>query len=264
VIQNLAINADQAMPHGGTFTVAARNVILDGDTMPSHVKLSPGSYIKITLTDEGCGILPQHLDKIFDPYFTTKNGGSGLGLATAHSIIIQHAGAITVESKVAQGTTFTLYLPAVPDAKAPSVSSDASSSAKLQENASGGRILVLDDEEMIRTLVEQILTRYGYEVVATSDGMDTLSSYRQAKQEGSPFDVVVLDLTIPGGMGGKEVMQQLLTIDPEVNAIVSSGYYNDPIMANYRKFGFSGIVAKPYKVQDLLETIQQTIQRSHN
>lgn len=260
VIQNLAINADQAMPDGGTFRVAAENVTLGAACMPPHVNLPAGTYVKIAFTDEGCGIAPEHVTKVFDPYFTTKNAGSGLGLATTHSIIIQHSGTIAVESTLGKGTTFTVYLPAIPGKKV-SEPPERPPAPISQKKIPGGRVLVLDDEEMICTLVEQILTRYGYEVVATSDGVDTLSSYRQAQSNGSPFDVVVLDLTIPGGMGGKEVMQQLLTLDPDVNAIVSSGYYNDPIMANYQEYGFSGIVAKPYKVQDLLETVQETIQR---
>jgi PAS domain S-box-containing protein len=261
VIQNLAINADQAMPEGGTFRVTAENVALGADDyMSPHINLPDGPYVKIVFSDEGCGIAPDHVTKVFDPYFTTKNDGSGLGLATTHSIIIQHAGAITVDSVLDKGTIFTVYLPAIPGLEI-STPSELLPMPESEEGLLGGRVLVLDDEEMIRTLVKQILTRYGYDVVATADGVDTLSSYRQAKLDGSPFDVVVLDLTIPGGMGGKEVMQQLLISDPDVNAIVSSGYYNDPIMANYQAYGFSGIVAKPYKVQDLLETVQQTIQR---
>jgi PAS domain S-box-containing protein len=260
VFQNVIANADQAMPNGGVIDIKAQNVVIDKRHRPNSFSLPSGPYVRITVTDHGQGIAPEHLPKIFDPYFTTKEEGSGLGLATAYSIISQHGGTITVDSTLGRGTRLTLYFPALaqpqePEAAAPAIPVPAGTGKPE------GRVLVLDDEEMILSLVKQILTKYGYEVVITSDGTETLSSFEQAQQEGRPFDVVVLDLTIPGGKGGKEVIQELRSRDPNIHAIVSSGYYNDPVLANYRQYGFSGMVPKPYRVQELLQIIEKTMHK---
>ena len=262
VFQNIIINADQSMPKGGSIEIDASNVTIDSTNRPEGVVLLDGVYVRVRVSDCGHGIAPEHLAKIFDPYFTTKEEGSGLGLATAHSIITQHGGTVTLLSTLGIGTRFTLYFPALVDglpAKEP-VSPTLKSTISTKNE---GRVLVLDDEEMILALIKQTLTRYGYDVVVTSDGVDTLASYDQARREGHPFDVVVLDLTIPGGTGGREVIEKLRTHDSEVIAIVSSGYYNDPVLANYREYGFSGMVPKPYKVQELLQVIQQAMLKRH-
>ena len=260
VFQNIIINADQAMPDGGVIFIKAANITFEPDEIPDGLPVSPGPYVQIDISDQGHGIAPEQMSKIFDPYFTTKDEGTGLGLATAHSIITQHGGVIMVESKLGQGTTFTLYLPATMttmEEPVPEEPEDELTTLDLGEHE--GRILVLDDEEMILSLVNQILTRYGYKVVVTTDGTETLAAYKEALSTQQPFDMVILDLTIPGGKGGKDVIQELRALNSNVHAIVSSGYYNDPVLANYREYGFDGMVAKPYKVSELLQIIQKTL-----
>ena len=247
VINNLIINADQAMPAGGIIKVGAENMaVVEEHGLP----LKEGKYVKISIEDQGIGIPEEHLSDIFDPYFTTKHKGSGLGLATSYSIIKNHEGCITVESKLGVGTTFYLYLPA--SQKEPLTKKDIAEGPL----AGKGRVLVMDDEEIIRDLTGELLSHLGYEVESARDGAEAIGLYKQAKAASRPFAVVIMDLTIPGGMGGKETMQKLLEIDPGVKAIVSSGYSNDPIMTDYRQYGFSAVVAKPYKVQELSKTLQ--------
>jgi two-component system, cell cycle sensor histidine kinase and response regulator CckA len=260
-IQNLAINARQAMPDGGVFRVKASNINLEAHAAISELSLPEGAYVKMTFSDLGSGIPQDQQSNIFDPYYTTKKDGSGLGLATTHSIVRQHDGAILVQSALNEGTTFDVYLPAFRAISSPDKPEDLEPIESV-EGEDRGRILVLDDEEMVRSLINIALSKYGYEVDLQSDGRSAIQAYRQAVQTGCPYDLVILDLTVPGGMGGKEVMAELLQIDSDVNAIVSSGYHNDPVMANYRDFGFSGIVAKPYKVRELVRTVQQTIRQS--
>lgn len=261
VFQNIIINADQAMPDGGVIFIKAANMTAGPDQMPDDLALSPGvSYVRIDILDQGGGIAPEQMSKIFDPYFSTKDEGTGLGLATAHSVITQHGGTITVESRLGQGTTFTVYLPATTTMVEELAPEDPETEfTALDVGEHDGHILVLDDEEMILSLVKQILTRFGYSVVVSTDGAETLSLYQEALMTQQPFDMVILDLTIPGGKGGKDVIQELRALNPNVHAIVSSGYYNDPVLANYREYGFDGMVAKPYKVHDLLQVIQKTL-----
>lgn len=252
VIQNLIINAMQAMPDGGTITVSAENVHLEPNTT---LPLPGGRYVKVVVKDHGVGIPPENITKIFDPYFTTKKKGSGLGLAAAYSIVKKHDGFISVESEVGVGSTFTVYLPAttksVISAKPPLVAS-----AQAQGS---GRILVMDDEQIIRDVTGHILRRLGYEAAFAQDGEEAITAYQQAMAENRPFQAVIMDLTIPGGMGGKEAIKRLREIDPNVKAIVSSGYSNDPVMSNFTEYGFSGCVAKPYNVQELSHTLQKVI-----
>jgi PAS domain S-box-containing protein len=249
-IHNLIMNADQAMPDGGTVTVTGENVtVVDGNSM----RLSEGPYVKITVADQGPGIPAEYVQKIFDPYFTTKRKGAGLGLATCYSIIKRHEGHITVESVLGAGTTFLVYLPAI-DRAVP----EGSDEDQLPIRGSG-RILIMDDEEMVREVATRILTTMGFEVEDSSDGSEAISLYVQAKKNGKPFGAVIMDLTVPGGMGGKEAIKRLIEIDPQVKAIVSSGYSNDPIMSHFREFGFSGVVAKPYSIRTLGETIKKVM-----
>ena len=194
-----------------------------------------------------------YLSKIFDPYFTTKEKGSGLGLATSYSIIKKHGGYITVESEVGVGTTFYIYLPA--SMKEIPIGED-----KKEEICFGhGYILLMDDRESIRDMVGEMLSYFGYEVEATGEGSEAIDLYKKAKKAGQSFDAVILDLTIPGGMGGEEVIQKLLEIDPQVKAIASSGYSNDPIMSEYKQYGFSKVVTKPYDVRKLSEILHKVI-----
>lgn len=244
VLNNLAMNADQAMPAGGILRVQAENIELMAHSV--SLGLDAGRWVKISLQDQGIGIPEEYLKKIFDPYFTTKPKGSGLGLATAYSIVKNHHGIIAVDSKPGEGSTFTICLPA--------------SENELLEQSSGpvpmapegsARVLVLDDEEAICMLVTCALEELGYKVTETNDGTQAIAAYEKAMKDGQPFDIFISDLTIPGGMGGQETIKRLLEIDPEILAIVSSGYANDPVMSRYQEYGFSGMIAKPYEIDAL-------------
>jgi PAS domain S-box-containing protein len=250
VIGNLLINADQAMPAGGVITLGTENVWLRNGDAGS---LPPGKYVKITVADQGVGISPENLPKIFDPYFTTKDTGSGLGLATVYAIIKNHTGSIQVESRPGLGTTFTIFLPATEEDNL------ANSQAPLLPANGKGRILVMDDEESIRYLLDKILSRIGYEASFARDGFEAVEAYTKAKESGQSFSAVICDLTIRGGMGGREAIRELLAIDPQVKAIVSSGYSDDPAMADYQKYGFRGVIAKPYKIIELSYVLQEVI-----
>jgi len=251
VINNLLINADQAMPEGGVIRVSCENVTLEAQDVPP---LAAGRYVQVTIADSGTGIPKEHLAKVFDPYFTTKQRGSGLGLAVTYSIINKHGGNITLESTLGKGTVFRLYLPATDKKPAPA-------RAEVENIRTGhGRVLVMDDEEPIRTTMRDILVRLGYDVAFAEDGVQAIEIYRNAMDKrGTPFDAVIMDLTIAGGMGGKEAVKKLIEIDPNVKAIVSSGYSRDPVMAEYQQFGFCGVIAKPFRIKDLSEVVHRAI-----
>ncbi len=251
VIQNVVLNAVQAMPHGGTLRVMTAKVNL---VSSGQLPLLPGDYTLITISDEGIGIEHHHLPKIFDPYFTTKDRGTGLGLAVSYSIIKNHQGHIHVVSEVGRGTTFFIYLPMTTKAPEKSVESLA-----LPAKAKG-RILVLDDEAAIGEITCELLAHFGFEAEHVSDGTDVIRRYDEARTAGTPFDALIMDLTIPGGMGGKETMRRILETDPNVKAIVSSGYSNDPVIADYKKYGFVGYIVKPYETDDLVRLLHRIIQ----
>ncbi len=250
VLQNLVINAAQAMPNGGTIKISAANQVVrksDGLSLPE------GRYVAIAVEDHGIGIPPSEMQKIFDPFYSTKAQGSGLGLAVAHSIITKHAGLITVASEIGKGSTFQILLPA--------------SQANMDQEAVGnhgcphgqGKILVMDDEDLIRQFIATLLARLGYAYELAHDGQEAIALYEKALTEKQPFDLVVMDLTIPGGMGGKETIQRLLLLDPKVKALVSSGYSNDPIMTDFRRYGFCGVVVKPYNIEELSQTVRMVL-----
>jgi PAS domain S-box-containing protein len=252
-INNLVINAKQAMPESGVLKITAENTeIGEGNRY-----LPPGRYIKLMIQDTGVGIVETHLGKIFDPYFTTKQQGSGLGLATTYSIVRQHGGQIEVESKVGKGTTFTVYLPASNRAYPLKTESPE---AEKQIHRGQGRVLVMDDEEAIRDALERQLRYLGYDVAVAGEGNEAIALYREASQSHRPFDAVILDLTIPGGIGGKECIEELKKLDPDVNAIVSSGYFTDPVMAQYEKYGFRTRIAKPYQLEELSRVLHEMIE----
>lgn len=247
VINNLVINAVQAMPDGGVISVSAENLVVVAD---SGLPLKPGRFARISIKDTGVGIPQEYLQKIFDPYFTTKEKGTGLGLATSYSVIRKHDGLITVESQIGDGSTFHFLLPASSDIL-------VSEGAAEEKAVSGrGRILVMDDDEVIRDMAGELLTLLGYEAAFANDGYEAIEAYNEARTSGNPFDAVIMDLTVPGGMGGKATMEKLREIDPHIKAIVSSGYSNDPIMADYRKSGFVGVLPKPYSAQDLSKLLR--------
>ncbi|GAB4366490.1 MAG: hypothetical protein Kow0042_06430 [Calditrichia bacterium] len=253
VIQNLALNAKQAMPQGGKIRVRAANVRV---TKNSGLPLKAGNYLRISVEDEGIGIAREHWDKVFDPYFTTKQQGNGLGLTTAYSIIKRHEGHIHVESKLGEGTTFYLYLPATGQKpKAPTKSREAFTK-------SVGRILFMDDEEMVQETTASLLQELGYQVELASDGEEALQKYQEFMDRGTPFDIVILDLTVPGGMGGELAIQKLREIDPRVTAVVTSGYSNDAIMSHYEDYGFKGCLKKPFNVEDMNRVLRQLVEKS--
>ena len=249
VFSNIVINAYQAMPEGGQVHVSAKNITIDEN---NPAAIPEGQYVIIIIKDDGYGIEKDHLNRVFDPFFTTKQNGTGLGLATAYSIIRKHRGHIKVETELGQGTAFTIYLPI----------DTSSSSDKIHEpgpaKLSGGKILVMDDQEMVRKTATSMLKKLGYEVDGVLNGKEAIEKYREGMDNSEPYNAVILDLTIPGGMGGIETMQELLKIDPDVTAIVSSGYSTAPVMADYARYGFSGVMMKPYsitQVSDLMKNI---------
>ncbi len=249
VIQNLVINGDQAMPEGGVISVTAENVTLTRALWG----LSPGRCIRITIRDQGTGIPRENLSKIFDPYFTTKKTGNGLGLASTLSIVKRHGGALDVESEVGAGTAFHIYLPA--STKTPTKEKEAESSPITGT----GRILLMDDDEGILQVIPQLLRKYGFSVEVARDGAEMVARYREAMEAGTSFDVVIADLTVPGGMGGKEAVELIREFSPDVSAIASSGYSNDPVMAEHTAFGFTDVLPKPYRIEDLVRLISRVI-----
>jgi PAS domain S-box-containing protein len=252
VFQNLVINAIQAMPTGGIITVRGENLeVGEGSDLP----LEAGKYVKITIQDQGIGIPADFLPKIFDPYFTTKQAGSGLGLATVYSIVNKHRGHIAVESKLGEGTTFKIYLPAV------EVETIQWPEVDWQVLSGRGKILVMDDEELVRDLLKVMLDRLGYQVILAKDGEAAIELFTSAQDAGENFAAVILDLTVSGGMGGKAAIQHLLKIDPRVKAIVSSGYSDDPVMADFEKYGFSDVITKPYRISELSRVLNRVLNR---
>jgi two-component system cell cycle sensor histidine kinase/response regulator CckA len=253
VIQNIVLNADQAMPEGGRLEITARNVHVPGNNLPQG--LQEGKYVEIAIKDSGIGIREQYLEKVFDPYFTTKEKGSGLGLATSYSIIKNHDGLINVKSEPGTGTTFFIYIPATGEPH----KADVQKSEPATYACQPCRVLVMDDEQMIRDVAGELLKALGHEVEFAGRGEDTIVKYRMAKQAEKPFDVVILDLTIRGGMGGAETIQKLLALDPDVKAIVSSGYSDDAALSNYREQGFRAFLKKPYNLENLRRTLNSLL-----
>ncbi|GFO54284.1 hypothetical protein GMSM_12910 [Geomonas sp. Red276] len=256
VFNNVIINALQAMPGGGTLTVSGENVELGED---SGVLLPPGKYVKISFSDQGCGIAKEEVQRIFDPFYTTKAGGTGLGLASVHSIIGKHNGKVEVSSVIGEGTTFTFYLPACHRSPGDAAAPDGDAE---QVEAPRGRILVMDDEEAIRLLTGDILNHFGYEVVACATGEEAVHIHQEAVEEGKGFAAAIMDLTVPAGMGGKEAAKLILALDPEASLIVSSGYSNDPVMASHRDYGFQAAITKPYGWTEIREALRQLPQKN--
>lgn len=256
VINNIIINAQQAMREGGTIHIKAENIVSSEKIARQGLVMNKGEYVRIAIQDSGAGIPPENLGKIFDPYFSTKEQGSGLGLATSHSIIKKHGGYITVESSPGQGTTFYIYLPAT------ARSNELEQAGGRPASRGKGKILIMDDEDMIREITGELLLNLGYQVEFAVNGSEAIDMYREAQSLGKPFDAVILDLTIPGGMGGKETIRALREIDPKVKAVVSSGYSNDPIMAEFKEYGFCGVIIKPYRLAELSQTLHNVLNQA--
>ena len=259
-VHNLVMNAREAMPEGGAITVSADNV---QNIEIAHAPTA-GRWVRLSIIDQGQGIAPEHMDKIFNPYFSTKERGNqkgtGLGLSICHSIIQKHDGKMTVDSSPGAGTTVKLYLPA-------SINTLPTISAAKPYKASTvipgcGRILVMDDEEMIINMAGRILARLGYETAFARNGSEAVALYKEALKTDQPFDAVVLDLTVRGGMGGEEAMRHLLKIDPQVKVIVSSGYSDSPVMQDYKQYGFSGAASKPYSLLELSQALDRVLSQA--
>ena len=256
-LANVLINAKESMQNGGVVEIKAENVNISSIEMPV---LSSGKYIKITVKDEGCGIPEKNLEKIFDPYFSTKERatqkGMGLGLTITYSIIKNHKGHIDVFSKEGKGTTVVMYFPAV------EVLRDGNTDKEVKAKKSNGHMLIMDGEPLVRRSVINMLEALGYSVDLASDGSEAVLLYKKAFERGRPYDLVILDITVPGGIGGREAFLEIKSIDPNAKAIVSSRYSNDPIMAQYKKYGFLGVISKPYKIEELLSVIRKVLNKN--
>ncbi|WP_224984495.1 hybrid sensor histidine kinase/response regulator [Geomonas agri] len=248
--RNIIINAVQAMPDGGVLTITARDI---GLKPGNAAKLPPGPYVRIAFTDHGVGIPQASLKKIFDPYFSTKPKGRGLGLASAYSIVTRHGGSLSVDSRAGEGSTFTIDLPSLERRFQPR---EPEAALPRREALGPLSILVMDDEDVIRQLAEGMLLHLGHQVQTCADGAEAVELYQQALRNGTPFNLVLADLTIPGGMGGREAAQQILALDPQARLVVMSGYSNDPVMASFREYGFVKALHKPFGVEALTALLQ--------
>ncbi len=246
VIQNIVLNAQQAMPNGGTITISAENLALK-----ERMKTLPlGLYVRIKVSDTGEGIEPEIMEKIFDPYFTTKPNGSGLGLATVFSVVKRHEGLVTVDSPPGGGAVFTIYLPACGEM-------ELKEPVRRSSSLSGHeKVLLMDDEPSLRESMTNLLRNYGYEVHSVSHGEDAIQIFQKEKLSSRQFDLVILDLTIKGGLGGKETVQRLRAVCPDVKIIAASGYSQDPVLSNYEEFGFDGIIVKPFTIEELTHVMK--------
>jgi PAS domain S-box-containing protein len=253
VLEQLITNAIQAMPGGGAITLGAQNQVVGEDGFAGLPHITPGKYVKVSVADEGPGIGEQHLDRIFDPFFSTRKEGKGLGLSIAYAIVKKHGGYITVSSPPGRGATFTVLVPAVHTGE---FQVEESTGAPGRE---GSRILVMDDEPLVRDFLVRALGRLGFHVKAVEDGRQAIETYKAARAEGVPFDLVIMDLTIAEGMGGEEAIRRLLAVDPDARAVVSSGYSDSPVMAEHARYGFRGVLAKPYKIEDVERVILEAL-----
>jgi PAS domain S-box-containing protein len=255
VINNLVVNGEQAMPGGGTLLIRAHNHQVD--EFDQEFELSAGNYIRISVQDEGVGISAENLARVFEPYFTTKPDGHGLGLAGVYSIINRHGGRISVKSEVGKGTTFSFCLPAAAESAATEPEETAAALIR-----GSGRILVMDDDPLLQECAGELLQELGYDVVVVADGLEALNVYKQEAHHNRPFNAVILDLLVREGMGGKDTMRMLREFDPDVKAIVSSGYSSDTVMANPEKHGFSAVLNKPFTMEKLASVLDQATEGS--
>ena len=252
VIQNVVLNGSQAMPAGGLINISCENIVSgQDDALPAGKN---GKFVKISIHDSGVGIPPNVVEKVFDPYFSTKQEGTGLGLAITQSIINKHDGYISLESYSGVGSTFAIYLRA-----SEKTGTKPRESFEINQVEAQGRILIMDDEEMVRSVCKMMLAQMGHEVALSKNGEEALELYQEAAQNANKFDLVIMDLTIPGGMGGKEAVKRILAINPGAKVIVSSGYSNDPVMASCKEYGFCSAIVKPYRLKELAKVINQVL-----
>ncbi|CAN5618570.1 hypothetical protein BH18VER1_BH18VER1_12800 [soil metagenome] len=253
VVNALMLNAREAMPHGGTVRLSARNVEFQDN---SGTLLPAGRYVRVSVTDRGEGVPEELLTKIFDPYFTTKPTASGLGLAISYSIVKKHGGFLHLETSSSEGSTFSFYLRASDAVAAPETAKSPDQLYRFHHQ----RVLVMDDEAAIRELTSQLLGTLGYEVTAVPDGMEAVKTYERALRRGENFQVVILDATVRGGMGGLATIEHLRGMDPQVNAIICSGYSDEAALSEFTAYGFRGALPKPFTRRELAETLQRTIE----
>jgi signal transduction histidine kinase/CheY-like chemotaxis protein len=253
VFHNLLVNAVQAMPGGGTIRVEADPAAIGEHSTPA---LAPGRYVEIAVVDTGTGIEPKDLKHVFDPYFSTKPGGSGLGLSSVYSIVRAHGGHVEVQSEPGQGSRFTMYLPESAAAALEDVPPLAPSETR------SGRLLLMDDDPALQRVAEQLLKRAGFEVVCAAEGSEAVDLFRNAQAEGPPFDAVLLDLTIRGGMGGAEAIRRIRVLDERIPAIAVSGYSDDAILSEPRAHGFNAGVAKPFRASELISCVQRMLEET--
>ncbi|MFH7320775.1 ATP-binding protein [Desulfurivibrio sp. D14AmB] len=257
VVQNLILNAVEAMPDGGRIEISCRNVTIE--PQDGREGLAPGDYLLLEVRDSGPGMASEVLERIFDPYFTTKAGGSGLGLAISHTIIGKHGGRITAGSTPGGGSCFTIYLPVGSGPAPESVKPAQDKTAPGAPAAGPAKILVLDDEEQVREIMRLMLGRLGHQVVTAGEGREAVALYRQAMAAAAPIDLIIMDLTIPGGMGGKEAVREILALNPRALVVVASGYSSDPVLANFRDYGFSGAIAKPFRLKEIARLLNELL-----
>jgi CheY-like chemotaxis protein len=261
VFTNILLNAREATPQGGSIAIRASNAVETDDRLEHALPVAPGRYVRVSVTDTGAGIPPEHLAKIFDPYFTTKAGGSGLGLATTHSIVKNHGGFVTVESQPGCGTTMVISVPATAVERMVE-SLESVPSAKIlagTRRARKQRVLVMDDEADIRRVTGSMLEFLGYQAEVVETGAVAVERFRQAIEKGKPFDVVLLDLIVPGGMGGRETIDRLSRLEPSVKAVLVSGYVQQSGMAEYRNCGFGAVITKPFTLDELSTTLRSVL-----
>ena len=248
-VSAIVVNAAEAMPAGGVVRISAENVTATADTA---FPPTPGRYVRLSFHDRGAGIAADHLDKVFDPYFTTKPNRSGLGLPSVYSIMKKHEGYIDVESDVGVGTTFHLYLAATDRPQ-----TTAESEPPAEKATRPLTILLMDDDEEMRQSAGDLLSRLGHTVTLARDGAEAVALYETALAAGMPFDAVILDLTVAGGVGGREAIRRLRALDPDVKALLSSGYSNNEVVASFAKYGFRGVLPKPYRLLDLRRALDR-------
>ena len=253
LVDNLTINAFQSMPGGGTIEVAAHNVLL---TAGEHLSLAAGKYVKLSIKDQGTGIPKELLSRIFDPYYTTKPSGHGLGLAICYSIASRHGGGLEVESEPGKGSTFHLYLPASP---AETVAGIAGKSA--ESHTGNGTFVVMDDEKVLREIIKLMLESFGYTVVLKANGEDAVNFFMTESKADRKIAGMLFDLTIPGGMGGKEAIEEIRKTASNVPVFVTSGYSEDPVMAEPKKYGFTASIAKPFSMKELADMLEKHIKQ---